>query len=415
MQAYKTSQGNWQVNFSENGKQRTLYLGRDFTSGSADRVARIVSDILSCRNRGDSVPLEILRRVEKLPERIQRSFEKHGLIGGVSVWKLSDLLEKFYETKIHLRQTTQDTYRNYGNHLIAFFGADCRLDTIGKLDCERFRDQYFGYQAACTVSRGLSRCQSIFRYAVDAGWLRSNPFEKTVKRVSVNLQRQFYVDRETIYKVMSCCRDDYDRLVLALARFGGLRIPSEIRHLRYCDFVDNVIRIHHDTKTGAREVPLFGEIREIFDRIVVNLGKKSVSADSSGDSAALGDFVFASLGNKDVLRDRVLSAINASGVDRWEKLFVNLRSSCITDMVERGYSEKILDAMFGNSSEIRRRHYIQFRKDRDYGRVLRENEILRKISVASDARIDIDSLPNDVLLVLRDLLVTRFGTGRKAS
>jgi len=133
------------------------------------------------------------------------------------------------------------------------------------------------------------------------------------------------------------------------------------------------------------------------------------------DSAALGDFVFASLGNKDVLRDRVLSAINASGVERWEKLFVNLRSSCITDMVERGYSEKILDAMFGNSSEIRRRHYIQFRKDRDYGRVLRENEILRKISVASDARIDIDSLPNDVLLVLRDLLVTRFGTGRKAS
>jgi len=68
MRAYKTGQGKWQVNFSEKGKQRTLYLGRDFTSGSADRVARIVTDLLACRNRGDVVPLEILQKIKTLPE-----------------------------------------------------------------------------------------------------------------------------------------------------------------------------------------------------------------------------------------------------------------------------------------------------------------------------------------------------------
>ena len=35
--------------------------------------------------------------------------------------------------------------------------------------------------------------------------------------------------------------------------------------------------------------------------------------------------------------------------DQWAKLFVNLRSSCITDMVERSYTEKTLDAIFGNT------------------------------------------------------------------
>ena len=197
------------------------------------------------------------------------------------------------------------------------------------------------------------------------------------------------------------CRDDRDRLLLALARFGGLRIPSEIRHLRYCDFVDNVIRIHQDTKTGAREVPFFGEIREIFERIVVNLGKNVLPA----------DLVFFNFGN---FRDRIFSVIGAAGVDRWAKLFVNLRSSCITDMVERRYSEKFLDSMFGNSARVRSLFYIQFRKVREYKKALQEDEIFRKIPVESDAKIDIDSLPNDVLLVLRDLLVDRFGTGKQA-
>jgi len=49
-----------------------------------------------------------------------------------------------------------------------------------------------------------------------------------------------------------------------------------------------------------------------------------------------------------------------------------------------------------------------------YARALEENEVLRKISVESDAGIDIDSLPKEVLLVLRDLLVNRFGIGKQA-
>ena len=59
---------------------------------------------------------------------------------------------------------------------------------------------------------------------------------------------------------------------------------------------------------------------------------------------------------------RIFAAIRAAGVERWEKLFTNLRSSCITDMVERKYSEKFLDAMFGNSAFVRSRYYIQFRR-----------------------------------------------------
>jgi len=139
MRAYKTGQGKWQVNFSVNGKQRTPYLGGDFTSGSADRVARIVTDILACRNRRDSVPLEILRKIETLSERVPRSFEKHGLIDGATSRTLETLLESFYESKAHLKPSTQTSYKAIGNLLLRHFGGSTKISSIEKSACERLK------------------------------------------------------------------------------------------------------------------------------------------------------------------------------------------------------------------------------------------------------------------------------------
>jgi len=163
--------------------------------------------------------------------------------------------------------------------------------------------------------------------------------------------------------------------------------------------------IHEDTKTGAREVPLFGEIREMIDRMIVNLGKDVVPS----------DLVFSNLGTFSASRHRIFAVICASGVERWEKLFINLRSSCITDMVERGYQEKTLDAMFGNSAVIRSRHYVQFRKDKEYAKVLKDDARVLKLLREGVDENDLFSMPKDELLVLRDLLVKHFGSGRIAS
>ena len=184
-----------------------------------------------------------------------------------------------------------------------------------------------------------------------------------------------------------------------------MRIPSEVRHLRFSDFKENVISIHPDTKTGAREVPLFGEIREILDRIQSSLGKDFKPS----------DLVFTGLGSKVNFRNRIISAIQAAGVEQWTKLFVNLRSSCITDFVERGYTEKALDSMFGNSAAVRRLHYVQFRKDREYGKMLQDDARLLSLLREGADENDIFLKETDELLVLRDILVNRFGTGKIAS
>lgn len=63
-----------------------------------------------------------------------------------------------------------------------------------------------------------------------------------------------------------------------------------------------------------------------------------------------------------VLEDTIARA----GLEKWPRLFNNLRASCIMDYDDLGYSEKTLNSIFGNSERIRRKHYISFRRDKEF-------------------------------------------------
>ena len=63
---------------------------------------------------------------------------------------------------------------------------------------------------------------------------------------------------------------------------------------------------------------------------------------------------------------------------------------------------------------VRSRHYVQFRKEKEYAKVLQDDERLLKMLREG---VDENALTKgeiDDILVLRDLLVNRFGTGRQA-
>ena len=212
-----------------------------------------------------------------------------------------------------------------------------------------------------------------------------------------NDERQYYVERSIINEVLSGCTDDFERLIIVLARYGGLRIPSEIRKLRYGDFTDTLIKIHKDTKTGARDVPLFREVKEVFGRLPSN--------------GSPNDLIFSGILLKDWGPWTILAnIIERIGLTRWPKLFVNLRSSCITDLADMGYSEKTLDAIFGNSTEVRKAHYIQLQKEKEYKKVLADNEAIVNLLCQNGGTFDNTEkdIPLHEILVLRDLLVSRF-------
>ena len=278
------------------------------------------------------------------------------------------------------------TYGESRKHMIGHFGSDCLISSLSRIDAERFYSTLSSTLNAVSASGHFRRFRAVFGFAVSQGFISDNPFAFDVRRVDVNESRWFYVDPAVIRKVMNFCRNDRERLAVALGRFAGLRVPSELVLLRFKDFDKDVVRVSCDTKTGFREVPVLREVREFFSRL-------------PGGSE---DLVFGGH-SRTWYRDFFLRALDRSGVERWEKLWINLRSSCITDFSRMGYDEKTLDSIFGNTARVRRLHYVQFDKQRSYARVLADGDRIFSGDLQEGVVLQ------ELLPLLRELLESRGG------
>ena len=384
MKPYKTGQGNWQLNYTLDGRQRTLSLGRGITAVTAERTAKVVTELVVVRKMGEVPPTDLLHRVGTLPGRVRSSLERGGLIESCFGMSVGEVSEKFLQSKKHLKPKTFSIYSNIRRVLIRHFGQDRSIATISVLDGKAFIGEYSQTMSKTSISSFFRHCRAFFRFAVDQGYIRVNPLGFKVERIDTDESRWHYVTSETILKILDACRNDHERLAVVLGRFGGLRVPSELEVLRFRDFEDTIFRVADNTKTGFREVPLFPEVQAIFNRL-------------TGESD---DLVFAGR-SSGWYRCFFNRAIRRSGVTKWEKLWINLRSSFVTDLARMGYDEKTMDAIVGNSAAIRRKHYIQFDKRRAYERVLADAERIFSEDSKQSAVIQ------DLLPLLREFIESR--------
>ena len=142
---------------------------------------------------------------------------------------LSQYIEGRTDMKGRSRAGLQQTARN----LIDYFSADCDMAIITPGDADEFRIHLRQTLADNTVRRRCSRAKQFFRAAVRKKLIPENPFGDmkgcTVKAVT---DRFYFITREEAFKVLEACPTAEWRLIFALARFGGLRIPSELLALR---------------------------------------------------------------------------------------------------------------------------------------------------------------------------------------
>ena len=81
-----------------------------------------------------------------------------------------------------------------------------------------------------------------------------------------------FVTREEIDLVLAKCPNHHWRAIVALARFGGLRTPSETLSLRWVDIdwatgrmVVTSPKTEHHTNGKRRVVPIFHELRPFLE------------------------------------------------------------------------------------------------------------------------------------------------------
>lgn len=272
-------------------------------------------------------------------------------------------LGKFVDHYIAMRRPNlkPNTIRNLEQakiKLSEFFGADCEIGSVTAGRAREWQESMLSELAEASVATHIGKAKMIFAHALDSGIIEVDPFLKIKKGSQRNSDRRFYVDGPTIEDVLAACPDNEWRIIVCLARFGGLRIPSELSELRWkdIDVEGGRILIHVKKKEHlgghhrTREIPITEEIWKYLEEPYL---ARQAAASATGE-----DFVVSRGRQANTnLRTQLLRILKKAGFEPWPKLFQNLRVSARKDLLEQGYSREAVNAWMGHSDRVADGHY----------------------------------------------------------
>jgi len=347
-----------QLSAGENKARPTIALGK-VTRKQADVAKTNVENLIACRKTDGVMRPTVTDWLTSLPHGTRKRVEKICIIelenGGQS-FTVTDWTRRYIKSRTDIKQRTQDRLQNTANKLSVFFkGQYINEVTVGKAKDFRVYLQSVVGLAENTVRRQIGMSRQFFNAAIDAGYINKNPFRNQPVTVRANPARFYYVTQEMAVKVLDTCPDTQWRLIFGLARWGGLRCPSEILRLKWqdVDFANDRFTVHaskteHHADGGIRTVPMFPELKPLFQ--------------DAFDKAEDGDVycVTRYRNNSANLRTQMYKIIARAGLDPWPKVFQNLRSTRETELFKMTNGNvKAVCSWIGNSPAVAMTHYAQ--------------------------------------------------------
>ncbi len=319
-----------------------------------------------------------------LPDGIHIRIAKTGLLAPRQhrSESLNDFLKRYIANQIDRKPNTKTSYEQARRWLVRCFGEDRPINQITASDAQQFVRYMVdnGLAANSSARRKTGLAKQFFRSAIREGVYRaSNPFEGISCNVRADKSRQAFIDRETIEKVIDACPNAEWRLMVALARYGGLRINTEPPELRWSeiDFAKSIMRVRspkteHIEGHECRIMPIFPELRPYLED-VYKLAEPGA------------EFVITKYRQKNAnLRTTFEKIIRRAGVKPWPKLWHNLRASRQTELFQK-HPEHVVCTWMGNSRSVARENYLQV-TDADIQRAIEKPSEKKKAEDGSAAQ-----------------------------
>ncbi len=347
--------GTYRITFGLHGKRVTIYTGK-MGPREAERLRDKVKELARIKERNGRIEESenILKWVSTIiGTKLHTKLVNVGLLETVKDTQLGSFCEAYIASRTDIKQQTRINLLSSKRMLVEHFGAGTDLRAITPAHVSEFKAALMTRYANATTGRTLRRGRQFFAHAVDAGIINRNPFDKLKIPNQTNPSRLFFVDRETCQKVLETCPNLQWRLIFSLARFGGLRVPSELINLQWNDVLWSQKKIkvpspktEHIEGKDHRWVPLFPEIieplRQAFD----------IAKDGE-------QFIFPRTITGAVnLRKGLTSIIKKAGLSPWPKLFQNLRASRETELCQN-FPLHVASKWIGNTPTVAMGHYLQ--------------------------------------------------------
>jgi integrase len=376
-------------------RKRTLSLG-EASDGTADRAFRVVKSLVDAARYAQPVPPDVAAWLDALPDETYARFVVAGLVNAREKREtvrvtVAAHAEAFITRRTDIKPASLLVYRQVVRNLAEHFGETLIAD-VTPGDCDDFArflmttarsakqvERQGAALSPATCGKRLQLASTIFGDAQRRGLISSNPFADVKKPGAVNIDRQQYVPAESVETLIEAEPDPEWRLLLALARYLGLRTPSEPFSLTWdcIDWEKRRIRIN-SPKTEVhgkpyRTAPIPPEVLAHLERLYTLAPegavyvldrlrqRDSVKAAERGFWAGLN------------LRTALLKKIERAGLTVWPRLWHALRASAETDLVAR-FPVHVVAGWLGNTPTVATKHYLMT-TDADFDRAASETAL----------------------------------------
>ena len=144
---------------------------------------------------------------------------------------LGPFLKSYIDGRADLKAATKIVRGQVIRDLKDFFGESREVATITPGNADDFKQWLVARGlAATTVHKRLQSARSFFHAMWRRKLIVENPFDGVKAAATGIKDRQRFVMREEIARVLAACPDHHWRTIVALSRYGGLRCPSEVLH-----------------------------------------------------------------------------------------------------------------------------------------------------------------------------------------
>lgn len=351
--------GGWQIRFiAIGGKRRSFFPGK-MPKKNAQQVKSHIEALVSAKQSGTAIPLATATWLNECAAKFRAKLHKLGLIEKPSEQSsqltLKALCEGFIEGRVDVKDSSRLVWKRCQRLLLKCFAESTPIESFTVGDAKDFRQFLLkDGKAENTTRKMCSVASQFFADAVDREIIARNPFRvKSIPRtITANRKRDHFITREIADQVLEACPNAEWRLIFALARFGGLRCPSEIMSLQWDHVLWDQGRLivpspkteHHEGKE-ERIIPLFPELRLHLEA--------SYDLAEAGTVQVINEDLHHS--NPGVKMKRI---VEQAGIKPWPKTFHNLRATRETELAQ-SYPIHVVCEWIGNSAIVAMKHYLQ--------------------------------------------------------
>lgn len=357
--------------FGLDQKRHSLRLGKT-SLRNAESFKTKIEAILEAKMAGRSPEAEVSKWLASLPSKMHGRLARVGLAVPRVEANLAPFIKKYVDGRSDVKPATKTVWSQGERGLIDYFGANHPLREVTPGDADDYKQYLLATGLApFTVLKRLQFANTIFRSAKRRRLIEKNPFTGVSVEATMDPRDRFITAAET-NSLLEAAPDQDWRTIIALARYGGLRCPSEVLSLRWGDINWDDARIlvtapktERYPGKAIRTIPLFHNLKPFLLEARKQAPEGAVYVvDERYRKSAMGPSGW----KNSNLRTRFTKIIKSAGLTPWPKPFRNLRSSCETEL-QKDHPIAVVAAWMGHSVKVALRHYIQV-TDEDFRKAI---------------------------------------------